>query len=93
MRSHGTRWPIRWRYTIGQSGHAPGQDAGEALVGVDAMCGTKMNGLAGVQGPAKIDKYDPYGTPRKFAYRTLDQRVNGAYFAHARLGLLGRPTP
>lgn len=77
----------------GQSDTRPGQDAGEALVGVECYVWDEMNGLAGVQGPAEIDKYDPYGTPRKFAYRTLDQRVNGAYFAHARPVYLGRPTP
>ena len=77
----------------GEPDTRPGQDAGEALVGVECWIWDEMNGISGIQGPAKVDKYDPHGIPRKFAYLVLDQKVNGAYFAHARPVYLGRPTP
>ena len=80
-RSHGTRGRsgggTRWL-----SDTRPGQGRGRGAGGRGVLLQDEMNGLAGVH-LRKSTNTIP-GTPRKFAYRTPDQRVPGAYFAHAR---------
>ena len=78
--------PPAWRIII------PGQDAGEALVGVE--CWVKYDDDEPWQGPIVVDGIDPKAKRRKYDHRSIRHADGDGSFwgsVHARPTYLGRP--